>query len=370
MLGKVLIFFAATLIALVLLELGVRLFIPQNLDFFNSEKIVDSMKRRNTPNGRNDHYVGVPVRINSLGLRDQEIRLPKPAGVFRIIAVGDSVTFGYGVRLEQTYVKVLETKLNQHAPDGTRYEVIDAGVPGTDLNDYLHLLRDFSPRLEPDLILIGIYMDDIRDYNDSGKASLTRTTSLTRAAIDDANRLLLLNSQLYLLSYVSLKSVLYKTHILDINQTRPLEVFQAPPDKQRRVWESSFRLLTQITDFSRGHGYLLMLAVFPAEYQLSQAALDLYRKKFGVSAGPEVLKGIPQQRLRAFGAARGITVADLLPALRASNHGNLFLRDKAITYDPAHPSSLGHRIVADELYRQLTSSGLLRSAGLRHTPRP
>src|SRR5262249_20912445 len=70
---------------------------------------------------------GVPVTINSKGLRDNEYDYEPRPGVTRILALGDSVTFGWGVRLEHTYPKVLERLLNHGASQGS-YEVLNGGV--------------------------------------------------------------------------------------------------------------------------------------------------------------------------------------------------------------------------------------------------
>ena len=52
------------------------------------------------------------VRINSDGFRDKNYSIEKPNGVFRIVAIGDSLTFGFGVESEESYPKVLEKNLN------------------------------------------------------------------------------------------------------------------------------------------------------------------------------------------------------------------------------------------------------------------
>lgn len=72
----------------------------------------------------------MPVAINSDGLRGREINTPKPPHTFRILAVGDSVTFGYGVREEDTYVKVLERRLNEGESGGREFEVLNGGTLG------------------------------------------------------------------------------------------------------------------------------------------------------------------------------------------------------------------------------------------------
>lgn len=53
-------------------------------------------------------YSGVPNSINSHGMRDREQSVEKPSGTFRIIALGDSIVYGFGVRIEDALPKKLE----------------------------------------------------------------------------------------------------------------------------------------------------------------------------------------------------------------------------------------------------------------------
>ena len=55
----------------------------------------------------------VQVKINSKGLRDNEYPYEKPDDTYRILMLGDSFTFGYGVNIEDTMAKVLEENLNK-----------------------------------------------------------------------------------------------------------------------------------------------------------------------------------------------------------------------------------------------------------------
>ncbi len=71
----------------------------------------------------------MPIRTNSLGLRSAEVTRAKPAGAFRILALGDSVTFGWGLRGEDAYPSQLASLLATLRPN-QHFEVINAGVSG------------------------------------------------------------------------------------------------------------------------------------------------------------------------------------------------------------------------------------------------
>ena len=64
------------------------------------------------------------VKINSKGLRDKEYQYDKQRGVFRILVLGDSFTWGYGVELKEIFTERLENML------GKNVEVLNAGVTG------------------------------------------------------------------------------------------------------------------------------------------------------------------------------------------------------------------------------------------------
>ncbi|MDP9171191.1 MAG: SGNH/GDSL hydrolase family protein [Acidobacteriota bacterium] len=105
--------------------------------------------------------MGYPVSINSHGLRDQEYTVEKPAGVYRILMLGDSTTFGWGVPEEQTVAKILEGRLRQTQSQSSRkFEVLNAGVGnyGT-VQEYTHYLT-YDRAFHPDLVILGYFIND------------------------------------------------------------------------------------------------------------------------------------------------------------------------------------------------------------------
>ena len=74
-------------------------------------------------------FKDVPVCSNSMGFRGPEITQERPANTVRIVGLGDSVMFGWGVRQEECYLAQLQDLLSAAYPQKT-WEVINTGVPG------------------------------------------------------------------------------------------------------------------------------------------------------------------------------------------------------------------------------------------------
>lgn len=85
-------------------------------------------------------------RINSKGLRDDETSYEKPPGIFRIVLLGDSNTFGHGVPIEKHFSTLLEASLRH-------VEVINMGVNGYGVDQELLYLRHEGFKYTPDLVL-------------------------------------------------------------------------------------------------------------------------------------------------------------------------------------------------------------------------
>ena len=101
-------------------------------------------------------------RLNSDGLRDREYSIEKPADTYRILALGDSVTYGHSISEKGSYVKQLETMLN----DGRktiRYQVINFGVSGYNTLQEFEFFRLKGRKYQPDLVMIGYTLNDVLD---------------------------------------------------------------------------------------------------------------------------------------------------------------------------------------------------------------
>lgn len=107
--------------------------------------------------GRNDFANftwGVPVVNNRYGFRERDFIVPKPDGLRRIMVIGDSLTWGAGLRPEERYTAVMEREL-------PGVEVLNFGAPGGDMAQNAGTLRWLLPKVQPDRIVIGFCVNDV-----------------------------------------------------------------------------------------------------------------------------------------------------------------------------------------------------------------
>lgn len=100
--------------------------------------------------------------INQLGFRGEEIALPKPSNVYRILCVGDSATNGVNVHNAETYPGILgEMFKNTVFKNDVRVEVINAGFPGYLSDQHRYLIDQKYIALDPDMIIFMMGVTDI-----------------------------------------------------------------------------------------------------------------------------------------------------------------------------------------------------------------
>lgn len=105
-------------------------------------------------------FEGAVVRTNSHGWRGPEYPVAKPAGGLRILALGDSVLFGWGVPWEQAGAAQLEQRLRAALP-GRSAEVIATGVPGYNTAMQAELLRQRGLQFRPDIVVVDYVANDL-----------------------------------------------------------------------------------------------------------------------------------------------------------------------------------------------------------------
>jgi len=291
-------------------------------------------------------------RINSGGFRDREFSEEKPPGVFRIVVVGDSVTFGLLCDAGSAYPKQLEALLTEHATGGApRFEVLNLGVTGYNISQVVEFLRVVGTRYEPDLIVYGYLLNDPQRFSQEGEALLELRRSAEQRFLGQSARgiaRMLSRSRLFLLA----------RHVA----TRPppaRETFPEHVDPQD----------TAILEDPRGAYFRKLHTDSEPRSRFVEGLADLARLS-GRQGVPAVVAVLPMFLTRDGGryplgdvhalvvaeaSTKGLVAFDLQPAFdvvgtRYSERPNL---------DFLHPTPFGQRIVALALLHELDASGLL-----------
>ena len=141
-------------LAIFTLSLIICLVLIEEVLIFNSSESEDNY-------GLTKEFQEKYVRYNKHGYRDYEYSLKKPEGVFRVLILGDSQTFGSGIKnLEETWVKKLEAKL-QNERRNESIEVLSISGPGWNSDTHLYELFKNGFKFNPDLVILAYYHNDI-----------------------------------------------------------------------------------------------------------------------------------------------------------------------------------------------------------------
>ncbi len=108
----------------------------------------------------------INIRTNAQGFRaDEEIPVEKPAGVKRIVVLGDSFGLGYEVDLQDSSLEVMRRAL---AAKGINCQIVNLSVSGYGNAEELIRLKKEGLRYRPDLVLVYWHMTDLEDNIRSG----------------------------------------------------------------------------------------------------------------------------------------------------------------------------------------------------------
>ena len=281
--------------------------------------------------GSHYEWQGIPVDINTHGLRGPEIPFEKPDDTYRILNLGDSVAMGWGVKEDETYGRRLEGLLNRQETGSLRYQVINAGVPGWNLENELAYLQAVGIEYQPDLVVL-----DLTIVNDIyGKSALLQHD---RPALIEW-----LRANTYFWPFLTvqlrwLEASLEGRERIDVIDppTKPSSYF--PLDTSDGRWSNIWDLLTEMNRISHENGAKFVILLFPLEFQV----LD------------ENYPTVPQEFISAKAREAGIPVLDLLPAFRQAcrqKPGDSCSREDRYLFADVwmHPSAYGHRLTAEEL---------------------
>ncbi|MEK7675494.1 MAG: SGNH/GDSL hydrolase family protein [Verrucomicrobiota bacterium] len=144
---------ASLALCFLLLELILRFLGYGNVELYESDPVLYWKLKPNQ-----QCYTKVdrkPVRINSHGTRGPEFLVPKPDQTVRIVSLGDSKTFGWGLTESEAYSGLLEQLLQKKAGNRKKIEVLNAGVNAWSYPQMLAYFRDYALQYDPDVVVLA-----------------------------------------------------------------------------------------------------------------------------------------------------------------------------------------------------------------------
>jgi lysophospholipase L1-like esterase len=315
----------------------------------------------------------VVYRINRHGLRDEEIRLPKPPQVFRILMVGDSFTFGVGVELHATFTKQLEALLNQPGSGG-HYEVLNGGCSSySPILEYLFLVQK-GLALAPDLVILNYDLSDVQDdyqysqiaeFDRDGRPLRVHPLNVQWYYREERKRF---RSALPLLERSALYQGLREAYVLWQNRRDAAVMYEAAqaiagniafdrdlPLREHVDWqpyfEHSTRYISMIAELLQGQGIGFLVTTYPYGVLVSAQEWRVGRQLRGFDNRVYTTRLFDY--MAAFCQANNIPYLNTLPDFLRADTFPLFY-----PYD-GHFTPNGHRVMAQALARFLREKHLL-----------
>lgn len=354
---------------LLILEILLRIFGHQGMytvSQYPKEMFCDSFPTRLCPNYEGNFpksEISGHIKINSKGLRDVEHTYEKK-GTFRILGLGDSFVFGHGVEYEESFLTVLEDKLNKNFTDSI--EIIKAGTPGTGPQAYLNILEKEGVKYSPDMVLVCIFtgndINDIRlaatppSVSDSieikahGQHKQVPVTLKDEKSTTATKDFLRRHVHLYSFIVDRLKSIpafrsflqknnmasgLIGSYVIDILKKDYSEEYKAK-------WEEAFSTLKKMKELNSN----LIISIIPSREQIDSLRLGKALAQLGYNKDDIDIEH-PNRLIKEFCDANGLLCIDMLPAFRKAAGQQLYFE-----IDP-HFNKEGHKLAADIIYDEL-----------------
>jgi hypothetical protein len=322
------------------------------------------------------HERVVRITTNAFGLRGPAMPDGRTPGVRRVLALGDSFTFGTAVEAGEAWPARLESRLNRGRSVG-RWQVVNAGIPGHGTGQQLLLYRMLEERLRPDVVVLGLtVVNDVLDNLCIEEASYSAKSGVPCFVLD-GDRLHLIAPTAVDASASARRPRLRVTDFLT-GQARRLTVWNPKllalaawggmpvdlPHMPATVaswydsryaepgWRLTQRLLIELREDLAAHRVRLTVLVIPAALQvdtgLQSAVRTLGHRHAPVQAFLDE-PARPQRLVKEFCRAAALDCIDALPAVLALERGGT----RTYYAIDNHWTPAGHALAAELVARRL-----------------
>jgi lysophospholipase L1-like esterase len=228
--------------------------------------------------------------INNEGLRDYPHTVLNPEKRPRIVCLGDSVTYGYGLHPKQAYPWQLQRYLEQDV----NAEVFNVALPGWSTRQQHIAWQRICRKYEPDLAIVGICLNDVAEMQNN----LAEPPAWLKFAYGRFNMV----------------RAVVRPEAAEIAQVE--ELFERPePARVTNAYDLLFKELDQLKEELDADGVSLLVLVFPFRLQLEDGAPP----------------PAPQKRIIDHCTTAGISATDLLSLFGQMDPEEAFLDHDHLT---------------------------------------
>jgi lysophospholipase L1-like esterase len=274
-------------------------------------------------------HAGVPVAFNTLGLRDAERTQRAAPGTIRILALGDSVTFGMGVAQEETYPRQAERLLSERR--GAPVEVLNMGMPGYNSVHQLAQLRELGLALDPKVIVVGFLYNDITPSSAQREQVSRRPEDLSlkrrvKSGINATTVWLKKNSMFFAWLTPRMGSALRPLGVKGFGQVGEIKDRYVESNPH---WQRTRSALAEMKRLAEHRGAEFVLMIIPAMTKFTDETYPIREY---------------HQAMAAFCRESEMKCLDLLPAFWGLDGTEMW-----ISPTDGHPDARGQRIIAEAL---------------------
>ena len=282
--------------------------------------------------------VTFPLSSNRDGFRTREFE-PRSPDVMRIVTIGDSSTFGWGVAPEHTFQQLLEQRFADH---GVRVEALNLGISGHTSRHGLGVFEHYVRALEPDVLIVSYGANDARYVLQSADEVLDADDTWRGTA----------------------RSLLYQVATFKLMRRLILSVYDPfSASRARADAEGASRALVRSVERDVYMDNLRLIVTRAREHGIESAllavcALPPYVRGMRYVADTEQLPLVDAETLfrENLDALRSRRLYPMHVDYYETLYGPDALAARPMLYvttDGCHPGRVGHRLIADALYQAL-----------------
>jgi hypothetical protein len=274
-----------------------------------------------------------PEILNSMGFRDVDHTLEKPARTYRIVGLGDSFVYGGGTVFQHTCLKHLEFLLRSRFKD-FNFETIILSRSGANTVNEEDFLDRLGIKYDPDCVILGFCLNDPEYKINSELEARAHIRSLQRSPFQKPATIFEYFQIVQFIQYRlanTRANTAYDQYFIDLFNDDYIG------------WQACKSALSNISQLCRANDIPFMLVIFPVfsnDMDRRYPFTELHKK------------------IDMVATSLNIDVLDLLPIYHGFSH-----RELSITATDSHPNEKGHMMAGRAIYEKMLRDDYLLDLG-------